>query len=479
MTPPALLRRRRATHNAATASSTTAMISTTIQGSTGALLLRAAIEPCSAHATAVPEPPGRYPAPVSQFVDECGLHVKGGDGGAGSVSFRREAHVARGGPDGGDGGSGGDVWLVADRNIASLVAFKDHPHRRATKGVHGMGKKRHGARGTDLMVPVPEGTVVRDQDGTVLADLVHAGDRWLAAEGGRGGRGNARFLSNRRRAPSFAEQGEVGEERWLRLELKLMADAALVGFPNVGKSTLISRISAAKPKIADYPFTTLEPNLGVVRTDDGTEMVVADVPGLIEGASEGRGLGDRFLRHVERARVLVLLIDLAPMAERPPAEQAEVLLRELGDYEPDLLERERIVVGSRADLAEPGLRFDGPRVSAVTGDGIPRLVGAMVGAVQRARAELPEPEAFVVHRPVAEGYRVERDVDGGWVVVGRQAERAVALSDLTNPEALDEAHRRLRALGVDRALARAGVGPGDEVRIGRLSFDYEEDVIQR
>jgi GTPase len=416
---------------------------------------------------------------VSQFVDECGLHVKGGDGGAGSVSFRREAHVARGGPDGGDGGSGGDVWLVADRNIASLIAFKDHPHRRATKGVHGMGKKRHGARGTDLLVPVPEGTVVRDQDGTVLADLVHAGDRWLAAEGGRGGRGNARFLSNRRRAPAFAEQGEVGEERWLRLELKLMADAALVGFPNVGKSTLISRISAAKPKIADYPFTTLEPNLGVVRTDDGTEMVVADIPGLIEGASEGRGLGDRFLRHVERARVLVLLIDLAPVAERPPAEQEEILLRELGDYEPDLLERERIVIGSRADLADPGLRFDGPRVSAVTGDGIPQLVGSMVGAVQRARAELPEPEAFVVHRPVAEGYRVERDVDGGWVVVGRQAERAVALSDLTNPEALDEAHRRLRALGVDRALARAGVGPGDEVRIGRLSFDYEEDVIQR
>jgi GTPase len=416
---------------------------------------------------------------VSQFVDECGLHVKGGDGGAGSVSFRREAHVARGGPDGGDGGSGGDVWLVADRNIASLIAFKDHPHRRATKGVHGMGKKRHGARGTDLLVPVPEGTVVRDQDGTVLADLVHAGDRWLAAEGGRGGRGNARFLSNRRRAPAFAEQGEVGEERWLRLELKLMADAALVGFPNVGKSTLISRISAAKPKIADYPFTTLEPNLGVVRTDDGTEMVVADIPGLIEGASEGRGLGDRFLRHVERARVLVLLIDLAPVAERPPAEQEEILLRELGDYEPDLLERERIVIGSRADLADPGLRFDGPRVSAVTGDGIPQLVGALVRAVQRARAELPEPEAFVVHRPVAEGYRVERDVDGSWVVVGRQAERAVALSDLTNPEALDEAHRRLRALGVDRALARAGVGPGDEVRIGRLSFDYEEDVIQR
>jgi GTPase len=402
--------------------------------------------------------------------------VKAGDGGAGSVSFRREAHVARGGPDGGDGGSGGDVWLVADRNVASLIAFKDHPHRRATSGAHGMGKKRHGGRGDDLEVPVPEGTVVRDQNGTVLADLVSVGDRWLAAEGGRGGRGNARFLSNRRRAPSFAEQGEVGEERWLRLELKLMADVALVGFPNVGKSTLISRVSAAKPKIADYPFTTLEPNLGVVRTDDGAELVVADIPGLIEGASEGRGLGDRFLRHVERARVLVLLLDLAPVADRPPAEQEAVLLAELGDYQADLLDRPRIVVGSRADLAADDVDFAGHRVSAVTGEGIPQLVGLMVRAVELARSELPEPEAFVVHRPVAEGYRVGRADDGSWEVVGRQAVRAVALSDLTNPAALDEAHRRLRSLGIDRALARAGVQPGDQVRIGGLVFDYEEDL---
>src|SRR6266480_4831049 len=213
---------------------------------------------------------------MSAFVDEAGLHVKGGEGGAGAVSFRREAHTPRGGPDGGDGGSGGDVWLVADRNVASLLGFRDHPHRRAGDGVHGQGKRRHGAGGDETIVPVPEGTVVRDQAGTVLADLVSEGDRYLAAEGGRGGRGNARFLSNRRRAPSFAEQGEVGEEHWLKLELKLMADVALVGFPNVGKSTLISVMSAAKPKIADYPFTTLEPHLGVVRVDDTTDFVVAD-----------------------------------------------------------------------------------------------------------------------------------------------------------------------------------------------------------
>src|SRR3954452_22257706 len=274
---------------------------------------------------------------MSGFVDTAQCNVKGGDGGAGCASFRREAHVPKGGPDGGDGGKGGDVWLRANRNVASLLAFRDHPHRRATSGTHGQGKRKHGASGDDLVVPVPEGTTVYSQDGELLADLVVVGDRWLAARGGQGGRGNARFLTNRRRAPAFAEQGEEGEEQWLRLELKLMADVALVGFPNAGKSTLISRVSAAKPKIADYPFTTLEPHLGVVRLNDA-EFVVADIPGLIEGASEGRGLGHQFLRHIERARALVVLVDLAPADGRTAAEQEGILLQELGRYRPELLE---------------------------------------------------------------------------------------------------------------------------------------------
>jgi GTP-binding protein len=430
---------------------------------------------------------------VSGFIDECQLNVRGGDGGAGCVAFRREAHVAKGGPDGGDGGRGGDVWLVADRNISSLLAFKDHPHRRASSGAHGQGKKMHGAGSDDLIVHVPEGTVVHDLEGDMLADLVHHGDRWMAAAGGRGGKGNAKFLSNIRRAPSFAEQGEVGEEQWLNLELKLMADIALVGFPNVGKSTLISRISAAKPKIADYPFTTLEPNLGVVRVENNFEFVVADIPGLIEGAADGKGLGHRFLRHVERARVLVILIDLAGGLDgtttEAPAEQARVLLAELEAYRPELLDRPRIIIGSRADLipedlaiastGNPSVTSDGLQldlsVSAITGAGLPRLIGRMAEEVRGARSIEPELDGFVIHRPSPEGIRIEREDDGSFRVLGRSAERAVALSDLTNLEALDFAHSRLKKIGVDKALARAGAREGDTVRIGSLTFDYEEE----
>src|SRR5436305_3047650 len=413
---------------------------------------------------------------MSEFTDEAMVNVRGGDGGAGAVAVRREPYVDRGGPDGGDGGKGGDVWLAADRNVASLIAFRDHPHRRAASGVHGSGKKRHGATGADLVVAVPEGTIVRDRDGTVLADLVHSGDRVLAARGGRGGRGNAHFLSNSRRAPGFAEQGEYGEERWLRLELRLIADVALVGVPNAGKSTLISAISAAKPKIADYPLTTLVPNLGVVRSGD-TEFVVADIPGLIEGASEGRGLGHQFLRHVERARVLLVLVDLAAVDGRSPAEQERVLLDELARYRPELAQRRRVVVGSKADVATLDWDWDGPRISAATGEGVAELTGRLATLVAEAREEAATAgtRTFVIHRPEPEGVRIDRADDGAFVVRGRPAERAVALSDLTNAEALAYVQHRLKSLGVDRALARAGAREGDIVHIGAFTFEYEPD----
>jgi GTP-binding protein len=412
---------------------------------------------------------------MSGFVDEAQLNVRGGDGGAGCVAFRREGPVAFGGPNGGDGGKGGDIWLVADRNVASLIAFRDHPHRRAQDGVHGQGKDLHGRRGKDLVIAVPEGTVISDMyTGELLADLAHHGDRWLAANGGRGGRGNAKFLSNRRRAPSFAEQGEHGEERWLKLEIKLMADVALVGFPNVGKSTLISVISAAKPKIANYPFTTLEPNLGVVRLDEHTEFVVADIPGLIEGASEGRGLGHKFLRHIERARVLCVMVDLSDPEAPPPHEQERILLRELGEYRPELLERPRLVVGTKSDSAVHD--WDGATLSSVTNQGVRELVGRMATLVHQARQVEPESEGVVIIRPQADGARVERLDDREFRLVGRQVERVVALNDVTTPEALNYIDHQLTRLGVKKMLAKAGAREGDIVWIAGFSFEYREEA---
>src|SRR5579863_40551 len=420
---------------------------------------------------------------MSSFVDSAQLHAKAGDGGAGCVSFRREAHVAKGGPDGGDGGRGGDIWLVASTNHVSLLGFRDHPFRRAPDGAHGSSKRAHGARGADVEVLVPVGTVVHDRDGTTLVDLAGAGDRWRCAEGGLGGAGNARFLSNRRRAPAFAEQGERGEERWYDLELKLQADVALIGFPNVGKSTLIAAVSAARPKIADYPFTTLQPHLGVVRVgarrgrpDDATEFVVADIPGLIEGAAEGRGLGHDFLRHVERARVLCVLLDLSASAPMDPEAQREVLLRELGDYQADLPTRPRVVVGSKGDVADH--EVDGvTTISAVTGAGIDPLVATWAGLVTTARREeeLVAERAVVVHRPVPEQITVEHRGQNAWLVAGRPALRAVRLNDLTDDEALAEVVRRLRDLGVDRLLARAGARDGDVVSVGQLTFEWFRD----
>ncbi len=413
---------------------------------------------------------------MSNFVDECGINVCAGDGGAGVVSFRREAHVSRGGPDGGDGGNGGNVWIEADHNVASLLAFRDHPHRRARNGTHGSGAKRHGRSAEELIVSVPEGTTIYDLQGDeVLADLSTDGDRWLAARGGRGGRGNARFLSNKRRAPTFAEQGEEGEEKWLRLELRLLADVALVGFPNSGKSTFISKISAAKPRIADYPFTTLEPNLGVVKISDLPEFTVADIPGLIEGASEGKGLGHQFLRHIERASVLLVLLDLSQTSEISPERQKGVLENELSSYRPELLERPRLVVGSRSDMAIEELEFEGQKISSVTGEGINEVLYRIAGLITEVRSQKPVHPTRILHKPEPEGLRVEKVEGNHWEISDRELIRITNLNDLSNPDAMAYLQDRFKTMGVDRALARAKVKKGEIVKIGKLEFEYEED----
>jgi GTP-binding protein len=321
------------------------------------------------------------------FVDEIDIFVKGGDGGAGCVSFRREKFVPRGGPDGGDGGDGGSILLEADPAMATLLDFHYRRHYAAERGQHGKGAEKHGRSGGDTILRVPVGTVVSERDsGEVFGDLVAAGQRLLVARGARGGRGNARFASSTNRAPRRADLGRAGEERWIHLELKLLADVGVIGFPNAGKSTLVSRVSAARPKIADYPFTTLEPTLGIVRVDEDRSFAIADVPGLIAGAAEGKGLGHRFLRHVERTRLLIHLVDLDPMTGRDPVEDYQAIQRELVAFGGDLARRPQIVAANKVELpgAEQGRqalerlcaerRLPFHAISAVTGLGLPALM---------------------------------------------------------------------------------------------------------
>jgi GTP-binding protein len=416
------------------------------------------------------------------FVDEARVWVRAGDGGAGVASFHKERGKPRGRPEGGSGGAGGDVIVVADRREATLLDYRRHPHRRAGDGTHGQGGAQHGKRGSDLLLPVPLGTVVRDAAGTILADLTAPGARVVLLEGGRGGRGNAALAGPRHVAPTFAEQGEYGEEAEFVFELKLLADAAIIGFPNAGKSTLISRVSAARPKVADYPFTTLEPHLGVVEVD-GRQFVLADIPGLVEGAASGRGLGHAFLRHAERARALLLLLDPSPLQEAPVTRQHGVLVDELQRHDPALAARPRLVAVSKADLPgaeeaaaalEAALGRTVFRVSAITGAGLPALLHAVADLVELAVREAPDRPGYLLHRPAPPGFAVHREGER-WVVRGKGAERAVALDDLTVPEAADFAARRLSRAGVDEALRRAGARPGDEVQIGDLIFEFRED----
>lgn len=417
------------------------------------------------------------------FVDTVTVHLRAGNGGAGVVAFRRQKGRPKGRPEGGSGGDGGDVIAEADESVATLLRYRRNPHHTAGDGTHGEGDIRHGRRGDDLVLPVPPGTVIRDEQGTKVADLVAPGQRVRLLHGGRGGSGNVALQSKSHRAPGFSEQGEYGDEGSFSFEMKLLADAALVGFPNAGKSTLIARVSAARPKIADYPFTTLQPNLGVVAIGD-REFVLADIPGLIEGAAEGKGLGHEFLRHVERAMVLVFLLDASSLQTETPERQFEVLTRELASHSAALASRPRLVALTKADLGEAhdvgalaevlGVERVYP-ISGVTGEGVDDLLYGVAGLVDQTVERLPEREGYILHRPVAPAFRVERK-DGQWRIVGRDALRAVNLDDLTKPEAADLAAGRLKRLGVDDALAEAGAAPGDDVRIGDLVFTYEPEV---
>ena len=434
------------------------------------------------------------------FTDLSHINVKGGDGGAGCMSFRREAFVPKGGPDGGDGGHGGSVIVEADAQLSSLIDYRYKHHFRAGRGTHGQGARRYGRDGEDLVLKVPLGTVVRELDPKTqtpmyqIADLTQPGERVIVAPGGAGGRGNIHFVTSVRRAPAFAEKGEPALEHWIELEMKLMADAALVGMPSVGKSSIIARISAARPKVADYPFTTLVPNLGVARATSGQSFVAADVPGLIEGASEGKGLGHQFLRHIERTALIMHVVDVTGGYEgRDVIEDYATINAELAAYASELAVRPQVVVANKCDLpgceeAVERLRAaaeaDGHEffaVSAATGLGLDALVNRVAAMVADLRREVAaaEPECDLTETWERDRQRrdkrmvIRREERHVWRVSGAAIERMVVQTDWENDEAVAFLQHRFDRCGLDLQLAKAGAVNGDEIRILGFAFTYE------
>jgi GTPase len=428
---------------------------------------------------------------MASFADRARIHVAAGGGGDGASSFRREAHVPRGGPDGGDGGHGGDVVLAVDAGMTTLRDFVHKRHFTASPGARGMGRKANGRSSADVVINVPPGTVVRSHpDGAWLAELLEADARVVIAHGGRGGRGNARFATATNRAPTHAEKGTPGEELWIELELKLIADIGLVGAPNAGKSTLLAALTEARPEVGAYPFTTISPNLGVIALESDGERtaVIADVPGLIEGAHEGKGLGHQFLRHVERTRVLVGVVD---GAAREPVAEWEAVADELRLHDPRLLERPMTVVVTKLDLPEVAEAWaqirraltdaghDPIGVSAHDGTGLETLrarLAQALDAAEQSAAEDPVTEERVVHRfdPLAEGWQVVAEGDA-LRVQGRRVETAAARTDFENDESRDRFWRMLERMGIDAELRRQGAGPGTTVHIGRAELEWGDD----
>ncbi|AIF66916.1 GTPase ObgE [Terribacillus saccharophilus] len=423
------------------------------------------------------------------FVDQVKVFVKAGDGGNGIVAYRREKYIPLGGPAGGDGGSGGDVIFKVDEGLNTLMDFRYQRHFKAKRGENGMSKGQHGKNSEPLILPVPPGTLVRDEDtGEVIADLTKHEQEAVIAKGGRGGRGNSRFASPRNPAPDFAENGEPGVERNLQIELKLIADVGLVGFPSVGKSTFISVVSAAKPKIADYHFTTLAPNLGVVETQDQRSFVLADLPGLIEGAHEGIGLGHQFLRHVERTRVIVHVIDMASTEGRDPYDDYVTINEELKKYNEDLTTRPQIIIANKMDIpeAEENLvvfkekipaDIDVFPISAITRDGLQDVLYAIADKLdQIPKIEKPvedQTERVVYRFEEAEKqFEITRDPDGAYVLYGEPIEKLFKMTDFNRDEAARRFSRQMRAMGVDEALRKRGAKDGDIIRLLELEFEF-------
>lgn len=416
------------------------------------------------------------------FVDRARVRVTGGAGGNGCRSFRREKYVPRGGPNGGDGGNGGSVIFVADRRYTSLLDLKYHVHWKGGPGAHGSGSDCHGKNGEDTIVPVPLGTVIRSvENDTVLADLTVEGQRFVAAAGGRGGRGNARFATSTERAPQFAEMGEPGEDREFLLELKVIAEVGLVGLPNAGKSTFLAAVTAARPKVAPYPFTTLTPNLGVAPLSDFRTLTIADIPGIIEGAAEGKGLGHDFLRHIERTKALLFLIDLG---DEDPVRTKEILETELARHSDVFATRPRVFALNKADIPENRERyeklankFDKPwLISGATREGVDELLEHLWGLVDRLRREEeaapqpPERAEYAYEAP----FTVER-VEGGFRVDGKVAVRAVRMTNFDNEDAVRHLQKRFKKMGILKALKRLGAEPGATVFVGDAELEYHPE----
>lgn len=426
------------------------------------------------------------------FVDHVKVYVKGGNGGDGMVAFRREKYIAYGGPAGGDGGKGGDVVFIVDEGLRTLMDFRYQRHFKAPRGEHGGSKNKHGKGGVDMVVKVPPGTIVKDvESGTIIADLVEHGQTAVIAKGGRGGRGNSRFATPQNPAPELSEKGEPGVEREITLELKVLADAGLVGFPSVGKSTLLSVVSAAKPKIADYHFTTLVPNLGMVELEGGRTFVLADLPGLIEGAHEGVGLGHQFLRHIERTRVIIHVVDMSGLEGRDPYEDFITINEELEKYNLRLMERPQIIVANKMDMpdAEENLKqfkeqLDDQTalifpISAITREGLDQLLFAVADLLETT-PEFPMHEiqeedenrsVLYKHEGEAEDFKITRDDDGAYVLSGYTLERLFKMTDFNFDQSVRKFARQMRGMGVDDALRERGAKDGDTVRI--LDFEFE------